>query len=75
MQYVAAILGFFSGAFKAFGRVLDMLRTKRDVNQGRVLEQAEQAKRENELMRKETEVLIEKRNKDDTIEKLKKGTF
>lgn len=75
MQYIAAILGFFSGAFKAFGRILDMLRTKRDINRGRILEQAEQAKRENELMRKETEVLTERRNKDDTIKKLKKGTF
>mgnify|MGYP003346981954 CR=1 FL=1 len=75
MQYVAAILGFFSGAFKAFGRVLDMLRTKRDVNQGRVLEQAEQAKRENELMRKETEVLTENRTKDDVAKKLESGTF
>lgn len=75
MSYVAAILGFFSGAFKAFGRILDMFRTQRDVNQGRALEQAEQAKRENELMRQETEVLTENRTKDDVTKKLENGTF
>lgn len=75
MSYVASILGFFAGVFKALGRVLDMIRTRRDVNQGRALEQAEQAKRENELMRKETEVLTENRTKDDVAKKLENGTF
>lgn len=75
MSYVAAILGFFSGALKALGRILDMFRTQRDMNQGRALEQAEQAKKENELMRKETEVLTENRTKDDVAKKLENGTF
>lgn len=75
MQYIATVLGFFSGIFKIFGRVLDMFKTRQDVNQGRALEQADQAVRENELMRKETEVLTEKRTKDDIAKKLESGTF
>lgn len=75
MEYVAAILGFFSGFFKSLEKILDMFKTKQDMNQGRALEQADQAIRENELMRKETEVLTEKRNKDDVIKKLESGSF
>lgn len=75
MSYIATILGFFTGAFKAFGRVLDLFRTKNDINRGRSIEQAEQAKRENELMRKETEILTEKRTRDDVVKKLENGTF
>ena len=75
MQYITVILGFFSGAFKVFGKVIDIFKTKRDVNQGRILEQAEQAKRENELIRKETEILTENRTKDIVVKKLEKGTF
>lgn len=75
MSYVTAVLGFFSGFFKTFGRILDMLNTKKNVEHGRVLEQADLAKREAELNRKETEVLIEKRTKDDVAKKLESGTF
>lgn len=75
MSYVTAVLGFFAGFFKAFGRILDMLKTKKNVEHGRVLEQADLAKRENELLRKETEVLTESRKKDDVVKKLESGTF
>lgn len=69
------IVGFASGFFKSLVRVLDMLKAKANINTGKALEQAEQAKQEAELNRKQTEILVQNRTKDETIKKLENGTF
>lgn len=69
------ILGFFSGLFGSLTRILDMFKTKKTLDQGRALQQADQAKREIALQRQETEILTQKLTKEDVIKKLEDGKF
>lgn len=69
------IVGFATGVLKTLSRVLDMIKTKANINTGRVIEQAEQAKEETEVNRQQTEILMEERTKEDTIKKMENGTF
>jgi hypothetical protein len=75
MYYLSTIVGFVSGLFQSLSKLLDIFKTTKNIEQGRQLEQAEQAKRESKLTRKETVVLTEKRTKKDVIQKLKNGKF
>lgn len=69
------IVGFATGVLKTLSRVLDMIKTKANINTGRVIEQAEQAKEETEVNRQQTKILMEERTKEDTIKKMENGTF
>lgn len=74
-SFIAVLLGFFTGFMKTATKILELVKEKQFQATGRKLEQAEQAKDEVEVTRKQTEILIEDRKKSDTIKRLEDGTF
>ncbi len=69
------VLGLFSGVVKLFNKALDYVKSMELINQGKKLEQAENAKREAEFQRKTSEILTQERTKEETTKKLEDGTF
>ena len=69
------ILGLFSGIVSLVNKALDFFKTSSLINRGKVLEQAEQAKREAELERETTKIILENRTKEDTIKRMDEGSF
>lgn len=72
---VTAVLGFLSGIWSFAAKVLDYLKEKSLVAMGRALEQGDIAKRDAEATREASEILAKEVTKEQTIEKLKDGTF
>ena len=69
------ILGLFSGIVSLVNKALDFFKTSSLINRGKVMEQAEQAKREAELERETTKIILENRTKEDTIKRMDEGSF
>ena len=75
MGFWTLLLGFVSGMMKAVNRILDDLKESKLINQGRALEQADMAKREIDVNRKQTEILSQDRTKDEVVKKMEDGNF
>lgn len=75
MAFWTVLLGFLTGFFNTASRIFDFLKTKQVLDQGRKLEQAEQAKTEVELAREQTEILTRDQTREDTIKKMEDGSF
>lgn len=72
---LTAILGFLSGFFSVFSRILEYFKKEEIKNEGKTELAKEIAQRGLELSRKQTEVLIKDEKREDTIKKLESGTF
>lgn len=75
MAFWTLLLGFFTGLFNTASRLFDFLKTKQTLDQGRKLEQAEQAKSEVDLAREQTQILTRDQTREDTIKKMESGEF
>jgi len=76
------IVGILSGVVKISLKILDMIRDKKLVDQGRAIERAENVKKdlerskeELELNREQTEILLKEADKKDIISKMESGKF
>lgn len=72
---LTAILGFLSGFFSVFSRILEYFKKEELKNEGKTELTKEIAVKEVEITRKQTEVLIKDEKREDTIKKLENGTF
>jgi hypothetical protein len=72
---LTAILGFLSGFFSVFSRILEYFKKEEMKNEGKNEIVKDIAVKEVELNRKQTEVLIKDEKREDTIKKLESGTF
>lgn len=72
---ITAILGFLSGFFSVFSRILEYFKKEEIKNEGKNEIVKEIAVKEVEITRKQTEVLIKDEKREDTIKKLESGTF
>jgi hypothetical protein len=72
---LTAILGFLSGFFSVFSRILEYFKKEEIKNEGKNEIVKDIAVKEVELNRKQTEVLIKDEKREDTIKKLESGTF
>lgn len=72
---LTAILGFLSGFFSVFSRILEYFKKEELKNEGKTEVIKEIAVKEVEITRKQTEVLIKDEKREDTIKKLENGTF
>ena len=72
---LTAILGFLSGFFSVFSRILEYFKKEEIKNEGKNEIVKEIAIKEVEINRRQTEVLIKDEKKEDTIKKLENGTF
>ena len=75
MNILNLILGLFSGLAKIVIRVLEIVKEKRLIEQGKTLERAEQAIKEAESLREQQKILMEKRTKSDVIKSMEDGKF
>jgi hypothetical protein len=75
MSFLSLLLGFLSGAANSFSKVLEILKMKKLIEQGRKQKEAEIVAKENELNRQQTEILVQERTKKEVIDKMKDGTF
>ena len=75
MNILNLILGLFSGLAKIVIRVLEIVKEKRLIEQGKTLERAEQAIKEAENLREQQKILMEKRTKSDVIKSMEDGKF
>ena len=76
MSIWLTILGLLGGLLKIVLRVLDLSKEKKNAEQAKQLEKAEQAIKESELLRKQTEILLDDTvNKANTIKNLESGKF
>jgi hypothetical protein len=75
ISFLTSILGFFSGVWDFAAKVLEYLKEKSLVAMGRSLEQGDIAKRDAEATREASEILAKEVTKEQTVEKLKDGTF
>jgi len=76
------IVGILSGVVKISLKILDMIRDKKLIDQGRAIERAENVKKdlerskeELELNREQTEILLKEADKKDIISKMESGKF
>ena len=72
---ITTILGFLSGFFSVFSRILEYFKKEEIKNEGKNEIVKEIAVKEVEINRGQTEVLIKDEKKEDTIKKLENGTF
>lgn len=72
---LTAILGFLSGFFSVFSRILEYFKKEEIKNEGKNEIVKDIAVKEVELNRRQTEVLIKDEKREDTIKKLESGTF
>lgn len=72
---LTAILGFLSGFFSVFSRILEYFKKEEIKNDGKNELAKEIAEKEIEINRKQTEVLIKDEKREETIKKLENGTF
>jgi hypothetical protein len=72
---ITTILGFLSGFFSVFSRILEYFKKEEIKNEGKNEIVKEIAVKEVEINRRQTEVLIKDEKKEDTIKKLENGTF
>lgn len=75
MNILSTILGLFGGITKIVERILDIIREKRLIEQGKIQEKAEQAMKESEVLRKQQEILLEDRSEEEVIKTLENGKF
>lgn len=71
----SSLIGIFGGLFGLVSKVLEHLKEKQLINHGIEIERAAQLKREAEIARKQTEVILEEETKEETSKRLKDGTF
>ena len=69
---IAALLASFAGVF---GKLFDWFRTREAVEHGKTLKEIELIKKNDEVSKEQTKILIEDRTKEEVIDKMKKGTF
>ena len=72
---LTAILGFLSGFFSVFSRILEYFKKEEIKNEGKNEIVKEIAVKEVEINRRQTEALIKDEKREDTIKKLENGTF
>lgn len=72
---LTAILGFLSGFFSVFSKILEYFKKEEIKNEGKNEVVKEIAVKEVEINRRQTEVLIKDEKREDTIKKLENGTF
>ena len=72
---LTAILGFLSGFFSVFSKILEYFKNEEIKNEGKNEIDKEIAEKEVEINRRQTEVLIKDEKKEDTIKKLENETF
>ena len=72
---LSTILSFLGGIWSFATKVLDYIREKSLVAMGRSLEQGDLAKNEAEVVRTTSEILAKEVTKEETVKKLKDGTF
>lgn len=76
MSIWLTILGLLGGLLKIVLNVLELSKQKKNIQDAKQLEKAEQAIKESELLRKQTEILLDDTaNKANTIKKLESGNF
>ena len=74
-SYIGIALGFLSGVVQAALKILEILKTKKMIEEAKKQKEAEIAKHDAEVTRQQTEILIQDRSKKDVIDKMKDGTF
>lgn len=72
---LATILAFFTSIFKFGMNIFEYIKSSELISQGKNEQQAELAKEEIEINRKQTEILSQEVTKEETIKKLEDGTF
>lgn len=76
MSIWLTVLGLLGGLFRIVLRVLELSKEKKTAEQAKQLEKAEIAIKESELLRKQTEILLDDTvNKANTIKNLENGKF
>lgn len=74
-SYIGVALGFLTGVIKAIVKILEIIKTKRTIEDGKRQKETEIINQQNEINIKQTEILIQDRTKKDVIDKMKDGTF
>lgn len=74
-SYIGVALGFLTGVIKAIVKILEIVKTKRTIEDGKRQKETEIINQQNEINIKQTEILIQDRTKKDVIDKMKDGTF
>lgn len=75
LSYIGVALGFLTGVIKAIVKILEIVKTKRTIEDGKRQKETEIINQQNEINIKQTEILIQDRTKKDVIDKMKDGTF
>jgi hypothetical protein len=61
--------------FKIVSNFTDYFKTKREVDSGKILQQAENIINNEKIQEEQTKILVQDRPKSEVLEKLEKGTF
>lgn len=72
---IATLLAFFTSIFKFGMNIFEYIKSSELISQGKNEQQAELAREEIEINRKQTEILSQEVTKEETIKKLEDGTF
>lgn len=75
MTILSTILAFLTSIFKFGMNIFEYIKSSELITQGKNEQQADLAREEIEINRKQTEILSEKVTKEETIKKLEDGTF
>jgi hypothetical protein len=75
MTWIASVMSILSSLSKLATKLLDYFKEKKLIEQGKTLEKAEIAIHELEINKKQTEIIMKDQSKEETVKKLKDGTF
>jgi len=73
--FFGSFIALITSIFSIFGKALDIYKQKELIDQGKILKESEIIQENSELEKKQTEIIIQDRTKEEVIEKMKKGTF
>jgi hypothetical protein len=75
MNFIITLLGLFSGLKGFLEKVLAVIISKQNIEQGKILERSEQVVRDAEIKEKQTEILLQDVSVSNTITKMEEGKF
>lgn len=75
MFFISKIADFFNGFFGFMGKIFDWIKYQQAIQHGKELKEAEIIKQNQEIVKKQNEILTTDRTKEEVIEKMEKGNF
>ena len=75
MSFFGSLAALLASFTSIFGKIFEWFKNREAVEHGKTLKEIELIKKNDEVQKEQTKILLEDRTKEELIDKMKKGTF